>query len=319
MSILVVGSIAYDTVETPYGSAQDSPGGSALYFSAAASLFSPVNVVGVVGSDFNASKISFLKKRGVNLDGLYVESGDTFRWGGRYHKDLNKRDTLFTYLNVFEDFQPVIPEQYKDSKYIFLANIAPDLQLQVLDQIHKPKLVILDTMNFWISGKRDMLEEVFKKSDIVILNDEEVREFTNEYNLLSAIEKIHKLGPKAIVIKKGEHGAILHYEDKFFQQGPKIYNSNIDNFFKEKDISKLTQEYFNGIGLNIDDLLTKSDLYEKEGKYQHAYCIDIDRAGDVRVLCNIKPNQKWMGTMLHEFGHAVYDNYKPFKSSFYRD
>jgi sugar/nucleoside kinase (ribokinase family) len=216
MSILVVGSIAYDTVETPYGSAQDSPGGSALYFSAAASLFSPVNVVGVVGSDFNASKISFLKKRGVNLDGLYVESGDTFRWGGRYHKDLNKRDTLFTYLNVFEDFQPVIPEQYKDSKYIFLANIAPDLQLQVLDQIHKPKLVILDTMNFWISGKRDMLEEVFKKSDIVILNDEEVREFTNEYNLLSAIEKIHKLGPKAIVIKKGEHGAILHYEDKFF-------------------------------------------------------------------------------------------------------
>ncbi len=216
MSILVVGSIAYDTVETPYGSVQDSPGGSALYFSAAASLFSPVNVVGVVGSDFNASKISFLKKRGVNLDGLYVESGDTFRWGGRYHKDLNQRDTLFTYLNVFEDFQPIIPEQYKDSKYIFLANIAPDLQLQVLDQIHKPKLVILDTMNFWISGKRDTLEEVFKRSDIVILNDEEVREFTNEYSLLTAINLIHKLGPKAIVIKKGEHGALLHYEDQFF-------------------------------------------------------------------------------------------------------
>jgi sugar/nucleoside kinase (ribokinase family) len=216
MSILVVGSIAYDTVETPFGSAKDSPGGSALYFSAAASLFSDVNVVGVVGSDFNSSQISFLKDRGVNLDGLYVESGDTFRWGGRYHKDLNRRDTLFTYLNVFEDFQPVIPEQYKDSQYIFLANIAPDLQLQVLDQIHKPKLVILDTMNFWISGKRSALEEVFKKSDIVILNDEEVREFTNEYSLIKAIDQIHKLGPKAIVIKKGEHGALLHFEDEFF-------------------------------------------------------------------------------------------------------
>ena len=138
MSVLVVGSIAFDTVETPYGNADDSLGGSALYFSAAASLFCPVNVVGVVGSDFDASKISFLKKRGVNLDGLYVESGSTFRWGGRYHKDLNKRDTLFTYLNVFESFQPKIPAQYRDADYVFLANIDPTLQLQVLDQFKNP-------------------------------------------------------------------------------------------------------------------------------------------------------------------------------------
>jgi len=129
MSLLVVGSIAYDTVETPYGNRNDSLGGSALYFSAAASFFTPVNVVGVVGSDFDVSKISFLKKRGVNFDGLYVESGDTFRWGGRYHKDLNQRDTLFTYLNVFENFQPNIPAKYKKADYVFLANIDPELQL----------------------------------------------------------------------------------------------------------------------------------------------------------------------------------------------
>jgi sugar/nucleoside kinase (ribokinase family) len=132
MSLLVVGSIAYDTVETPFGKVEDSLGGSALYFSAAASLFGPVNVVGVVGSDFDASKISFLKKRGVDLEGLYMESGKTFRWGGRYYEDMNKRETLFTYLNVFERFQPRIPEHYRHSEYVFLANIDPELQLQVL-------------------------------------------------------------------------------------------------------------------------------------------------------------------------------------------
>jgi len=216
MSVLVVGSIAYDTVKTPYGNADDSIGGSALYFSAAASLFGPVNVVGVVGSDFDASKISFLKKRGVNLDGLYVESGKTFRWGGRYHKDLNRRDTLFTYLNVFENFQPRIPDQYKKSEYVFLANIAPELQLQVLDQIHNPKLVVLDTMNFWISGKRQTLEEVVKRCNILILNDEETRELTYEPNLVIAAKKLLSMGPQILIIKKGEHGAVLVNNDKFF-------------------------------------------------------------------------------------------------------
>ena len=217
MSVLVVGSIAFDTVETPYGNADDSLGGSALYFSAAASLFCPVNVVGVVGSDFDASKISFLKKRGVNLDGLYVESGSTFRWGGRYHKDLNKRDTLFTYLNVFESFQPKIPVQYRDADYVFLANIDPTLQLQVLEQIKKPKLVVLDTMNFWISGKRPMLDEVVKRCDILILNDEEARELSDEQNLITAIEKVSSIGkPKTLIVKKGEHGAVLYHKGAFF-------------------------------------------------------------------------------------------------------
>ncbi len=216
MSLLVVGSIAYDTVETPYGKVDDSLGGSALYFSAAASLFCPVNVVGVVGSDFDASKISFLKKRGVNFDGLYMESGHTFRWGGRYYDDMNKRETLFTFLNVFERFQPRIPENYQKAKYVFLANIDPELQLEVLDQIKKPKLVALDTMNFWISGKRSELGKVLKRTDIIVLNDEEAKELTDEFNLIKAARRITELGPKSVIIKKGEHGAMLYHNGHFF-------------------------------------------------------------------------------------------------------
>lgn len=216
MSVLVVGSIAYDSVETPWGNAKDSLGGSALYFSAAASLFCPVNVVGVVGSDFDISKISFLKKRRVNFDGIYIESGETFRWGGRYHADLNTRDTLYTLLNVFENFQPKIPSQYKKAEYVFLANIDPELQLQVLDQIDKPKLIILDTMNFWISGKRKHLDEVIKRCDIILLNDQESREISGKPNVIKAARMISELGPKVVIIKKGEHGAMLYHDNKYF-------------------------------------------------------------------------------------------------------
>lgn len=216
MSILVVGSIALDSVETSYGKVDDSPGGSALYFSAAASFYCPVNVVGVVGSDFDATHLSFLKKRAVNFDGLYVDSGETFRWGGRYHVDLNKRDTLFTFLNVFENFQPVIPRQYQDLEYIFLANIDPDLQLKVLDQIRKPGLVVLDTMNFWISGKLARLKEVIKRTNILILNDEETMELSGIPNLILAIREIASWGPQALVVKKGQHGALLYHNDRFF-------------------------------------------------------------------------------------------------------
>lgn len=216
MNLLVVGSIAYDTVETPWGTMKDALGGSALYFSAAASLLCPVNVVGVVGSDFDASKISFLKKRHVNFDGLYVESGETFRWGGRYYADLNKRDTLFTFLNVFENFQPKIPDHYRKSDYVFLANIDPELQLQVLDQIDKPKLVVLDTMNFWINGKRSVLDEVIKRCDILILNDQETREISGRPNLIKAARLITEMGPKTLIVKKGEHGCMLYHDSKYF-------------------------------------------------------------------------------------------------------
>ena len=216
MSVLVVGSVALDTIENQFGKADDSPGGSALYFSSAASFFSPVNVVGVVGTDFDFKIINFLKNRDVDLNGIYIEEGKTFRWGGKYHLDINKRDTTFTDLNVFQNFKPIIPKAYQNSKYVFLANIDPELQLKVLDQINDPNLVVLDTMNFWISSKKDKVEEVIKRSDIIILNDEETREFTGNPNLLSAGKEILSLGPKYLIIKKGEHGAVLLGENSFF-------------------------------------------------------------------------------------------------------
>jgi len=216
MSILVVGSIAYDTVETPTGKMDDALGGSTLFFSAAASLFTPVNVVGVVGTDFKKDDLTFLEQRGVDFDGMQVEEGKTFRWGGRYHHNMKERDTLFTDLNVFESFSPKIPDQYKDSEYIFLANIDPELQLDVLAQIHKPKLVVLDTMNFWITGKRDHLDKIIRKSDIVIINDEELFQYTEEDNLIAAAQKIIKLGPSRLVIKRGEFGAMLYADGHFF-------------------------------------------------------------------------------------------------------
>jgi len=216
MQILVVGSIAFDTVETPLSSAEDSPGGSALYFSNAASFFAPVNVVGVVGTDFNLSKIQLVNSHTINFDGLYSEEGKTFRWGGRYYEDPNKRDTLFTHLNVFENFQPRIPENYKKSEIVFLANIDPDLQLQVLAQMTNPRLVVLDTMNFWISGKRSSLEKVISKSHILIVNDEEIKQFTGEVNVIKGAEKILDLGPDVVIIKKGEHGAVMMSKDSYF-------------------------------------------------------------------------------------------------------
>lgn len=216
MSILVVGSIALDTVETPHGKVKDSPGGSALYFSAAASFFAPVNIVGVVGEDFDISLIDFLKTKQVDFSGLKVEKGETFRWGGRYHDNMNNRETLFTYLNVFETFNPVIPENYQNSKFVFLANIQPELQLEVLKSIDSPTLTILDTMNFWISGSRAALEKVIQRVDVMILNDEEIRELTGIQNINIASRVILKMGPKVLVVKKGEHGAILITRDDFF-------------------------------------------------------------------------------------------------------
>lgn len=216
MNILVVGSIALDTVETPTGSVQDSPGGSALYFSSAASLFAPVNLVGVVGDDFNYKHIKFLRDRPINFDGIYTEKGKTFRWGGRYYNNLNKRDTLFTHLNVFENFKPKIPKQFKKSQLVFLANIDPALQLQVLDQIEKPQLVVLDTMNFWISGQHATLLKVIERCDVLILNDEETRELAVDDNLMTAGKKILEMGPKNLIIKKGEHGAVLLSKNSYF-------------------------------------------------------------------------------------------------------
>jgi len=216
MSVLVVGSVALDTVETPFGKADDALGGSATYFSTAASYFTDVNVVAVVGKDFPHDQLGFLEKRNVNFDGLVTKPGKTFRWGGKYDFDVNQRETLFTHLNVFEEFDPELPDHYKNTPYLFLANIHPDLQLKVLQRMNQPKLVVMDTMNFWIEGTPDSLKNVLKSVDILIINDSEVRELSEDTNLFSGAKKIQQMGPKIMVIKKGEHGALLVEDGKYF-------------------------------------------------------------------------------------------------------
>lgn len=211
MSVLVVGSVAYDGIETPFGKVDRTLGGSATYISLASSYFTdPIKLVGVVGNDFNSTDIELLKNKKVDLEGLQIDnSGKTFFWAGKYHFDLNNRDTLDTQLNVFEKFDPVIPESYQDSKYVCLGNIAPGLQQKVLDQVSKPDLVVCDTMNFWIEGAKDQLKETLKKVDVLIINDSEARELAEEANLVKAADKIRKMGPGILIIKKGEHGAML--------------------------------------------------------------------------------------------------------------
>lgn len=216
MSTLVVGSVALDTVETPFGRADQVIGGSANYFAAAASLFTRVQVVGVVGQDYPLSDLSFLEERGADLSGIEQKDGANFSWGGRYHFDLNTRDTLFTELGVFADFKPHIPEGFRDARFVFLGNIDPTLQLEVLQQVDKPELVVCDTMNFWIEGARDALIELLGHVDILMVNDAEARQLADEANLLRAARWIQARGPRYVVIKKGEHGAILYGPDWLF-------------------------------------------------------------------------------------------------------
>ena len=218
MSILVVGSAALDSVETPTGRVEDALGGSAIYFSTAASFFTEsIRMVAVVGDDFPQEHVAFLESRRIDIDGLErVEGGQTFRWGGRYTDDLNSAATLFTDLNVYGDFQPKLPEPYRDSPYVFLANINPELQLNVLEQVNQPKLVVCDTMNLWINNSRAALMQTLEKVDILILNDSEVRLLTEEDNLISAAKKVLTYGPSRVIVKKGEHGAVSITETTFF-------------------------------------------------------------------------------------------------------
>jgi sugar/nucleoside kinase (ribokinase family) len=218
LSVLVVGSLALDSIVTPFGSVENAIGGSAVYISAAASYFvNPNRLVGVVGGDFPKKGITFLEDRQIDLEGLEViKNGKTFRWGGKYHYDLNMRDTLFTDLNVFEKFDPKIPERYKKSKYVCLGNIDPVLQMKVLDQIEKPRLIVCDTMNYWIEGKNKELLEMLGRIDVVIVNDSEARLLSKEPNLIKAGRAIRALGPEIVIIKKGEHGALLLTDQTVF-------------------------------------------------------------------------------------------------------
>ncbi len=218
MSILVVGSLAFDDIETPFGSSLDTLGGSSTYIALSSSYFSDeIKLVGVVGNDFEESHFHLLHANGIDTKGIQViEDGKTFRWSGRYHYDMNTRDTLDTQLNVFADFKPHIPAQYREAKYVCLGNIDPELQMKVLDQISNPELVILDTMNFWIEGKPEELKKTLERVDIFILNDSEARLLSGDPNLVKSARIIRKMGPKTLIIKKGEHGALLFTETGIF-------------------------------------------------------------------------------------------------------
>lgn len=216
MSILVVGSVGLDTITTPHGKVEDILGGSASHFSISASFYTNVRLVGVVGTDFTSANTEVLTKRGVDTRGLQVAQGTTFRWSGYYTVDYHKAYTLETHLNVFKDFQPNVHEDWRDSEFVFLANIDPELQMQVLSQMKRPKLVIGDTMNFWIETKRDKVLEFLKKVDLLLVNDGEARELCETHNMIEAGKMLLTMGPKQVIIKKGEHGATLFHDDKIF-------------------------------------------------------------------------------------------------------
>lgn len=209
MSVLVVGSVALDTVKTPFGVAEETLGGSASYFSIAARHFDEVAMVAVVGEDFPGRYVEFFEQHGVDVSGLETAPGRTFRWAGEYGYDLSTRETLDTQLNVFADFNPRLSDRHRAAKFIFLANIHPELQLQVLNQVERPELVVLDTMNYWIEGSREPLLEVMKRVDAVLMNDEEARMLSEEPNLIKASRAVLELGPSLVVVKKGEHGAMV--------------------------------------------------------------------------------------------------------------
>jgi sugar/nucleoside kinase (ribokinase family) len=218
LGLLVVGSLGLDSVATPFDRVDNALGGSATYISLAASYFSgPIYLVGVVGEDFPQNYISLLEKHDIDLEGLQiVEGGKTFRWAGKYHYDLNVRDTLLTELNVFEKFDPIVPDKFKKAKFICLGNIDPTLQLKVLDQMENPHFVVCDTMNYWIEGKKDTLMELLKRVNVLIINDSEARLLAKEPNLIKAWKIIHAMGPEILIIKKGEHGALLFTDELVF-------------------------------------------------------------------------------------------------------
>ncbi|MBK1439455.1 bifunctional hydroxymethylpyrimidine kinase/phosphomethylpyrimidine kinase [Parapedobacter sp. ISTM3] len=219
MSLVIIGTIAYDAIETPFGKTDKIVGGAATFAGlAAAYLYNQVKLVGVVGEDFGDDNLDVLRSKGINLDGVQVRKGEkTFFWAGRYHNDMNSRDTLVTDLNVLADFDPIVPDSYQDCQYLLLGNLTPQVQLTMLNRLQrKPKLVVLDTMNFWMDTAWEDLLTVLKSVDVLTINDAEARQLAGEYSLVKAAEKILKLGPKYLVIKKGEHGALLFGDGQIF-------------------------------------------------------------------------------------------------------
>ena len=220
MSILVVGSVALATVETPFARAEETLGGAASYFTTAASLYNQVNLVAIVGSDFPEEHLDFWRKRPVNLAGLQIQEGSTFRWVARYHLDMNARDTLDTQLGVYAGFHPVIPDEYSRSSLLFLANIQPELQVEVLEQVPKPRLTVLDTMELWIVTAHAQLTEVIKRVDILLMSEEEIRQYTNCPSIVTGVRQLLNMGLKYVVVKQGSYGALLFGADGTFFSAP---------------------------------------------------------------------------------------------------
>ena len=214
--VLTVGSVAFDSIKTPFGEASRVVGGAATYFSLAASFFTSVRLVAVVGDDFGPDQLHVFDGRRVDLTGLQRVPGETFRWRGEYSFDLNARETIYTHLNVFEEFRPCIPDAFRDSPFVFLANIHPALQLEVLEQVSEPGFVALDTMNYWIDRTPDALRQVLRRVHVLVINDEEARELSGESNLVKAARTLRTLGPQRVVIKRGEHGVLMTHGDGFF-------------------------------------------------------------------------------------------------------
>jgi len=220
VSILVVGSVALDTVETPFTRVEEILGGAASYFTTAASLYSQVNLVAIVGSDFPREHLDFWRRRPVNLAGLQIKEGKTFRWAARYHMDMNTRDTLDTQLGVYEGFHPIIPEEYGSSKLLFLANIQPELQMEVLEQVPDVRLSVLDTMELWIMTARPQLTEVIKRVDVLLMSEEEVRQYTNRVSVASGVRQLLDMGLQYVVVKQGSYGALLFGADGTYFSAP---------------------------------------------------------------------------------------------------
>lgn len=214
--VLTVGSVAFDSIRTPFGEVSRVVGGAATFFSIAASFFSDVRLVAVVGEDFGERHMQVFGGRRIDLEGLQRVPGDTFRWKGEYKLDLNTRETIYTHLNVFEDFSPRVPERFRSTPIVFLANIHPALQIEVLDQMEAPRFVALDTMNYWIDGTPSELGQVLRRVDAVVINDEEARQLSGNANLVKAAREIHAMGPRRVIIKRGEHGLLMTRGDGFF-------------------------------------------------------------------------------------------------------
>ncbi|MBI4429561.1 MAG: bifunctional hydroxymethylpyrimidine kinase/phosphomethylpyrimidine kinase [Ignavibacteriales bacterium] len=296
MSLLVVGSVALDSVETPFGNVKEALGGSAVYISTAASFFTaPIRLVGVVGGDFSKKHIEFLEERDIDLEGLQIiEKEKTFRWGGRYHYDLNSRDTLFTELNAFERFDPVIPLSYKKTAYVCLGNIDPVLQRQVLEQIQTPRLVLGDTMNYWIETKPKELTDTMKVMDVIVVNESEARLLTHEPNLIKAAKRIIAIGPKVVIIKKGEHGAILVTNDTIFS-APAY---PLENIYDPTGAGDTFAGGFAGWLAKTDDLssenLKRAVIY---GSSLASFCVEQFSVDGLRDLTKLKIQDRYRSFM----------------------